>query len=186
MPTVHAFAPVHETPLAGAALRDPIEFLRFEHFRQRVLCELLGKITDDPYGTDAKRRIPWVIKYLTSDLTLHVADEEDDLLPLLSRRCSRSDALGDISGALEYEHVSDEMLRNSIILGLRALVGGRSPVRPLEFIIKAQMFEERMQRHLLWENVTVMPLARRRLTSDDLAQLGRKMARRHERAARLH
>lgn len=179
MATASAFPPVYEAPLDRAALRDPIEYLRFEHFRQRVLCELLGRIVEDPYGAESRRRLPWVLQYLSRELALHVADEEQDLLPLLDQRCDRRDALTDISGALEHEHVSDETLRADIVMALAALAAGRPLERPLEFIVKAQMFEERLRRHLTWENLTLVPLARRRLTPDDLAELGRSMARRH-------
>jgi hemerythrin-like domain-containing protein len=186
MATARALPPVHETPLGETALRDPIEYLRFEHYRQRVLCDLLARIADDPTEPDGAERIAWVLRYLETELALHVADEEKDLLPLLGRRCSGADALPDISGALEQEHVSDEALRVAIIAGLRALAAGQPLERPLDFIVKAQMLEERLRRHLVWENLTLMPLARRRLTGDDLAKLGRRMARRHERAGRPH
>jgi len=180
MATASAFPPIYEAPLDRAALRDPIEYLRFEHFRQRVLCELLGHIADDPYGPDSRRRIPWVLQYLSKELVLHVADEEQDLLPLLGQRCDGADALSDISGALEHEHVSDESLSADIVAGLAALAAGRRLDVPLDFIVKAQMLEERLRRHLTWENLTLMPLARRRLTADDLAELSRNMARRHQ------
>jgi hemerythrin-like domain-containing protein len=186
MATAPAFAPVHETPLDAAALRDPIEYLKFEHFRQRVLCDLLGRIADDPYEADNRRRVAWVLGYLANELALHVADEEQDLLPLLGQRCNRGDALIDISGALEHEHGSDETLKADVIAGLATLATGRLLEKPLEFIVKAQMFEEHLRRHLVWENLTLMPLARRRLTPDDLVELGRNMARRHELGAPVH
>jgi hypothetical protein len=180
MATGPAFPPVHKTPLAGAALSDPIEYLKFEHFRQLVLCELLGRIVDDPYGADTGRRIPWVRRYLMNELALHAADEEQDLLPLLDLRCDDADALTTISEALERDHLSDERLKADVIGDLTALATGRPLDRPLEFIVRALAFEEHLRRHLMWENLTLMPLARRRLTTDDLATLGRNMARRHE------
>ena len=186
MATARLHSPVHETPLDDAALDDPIEYLRFEHYRQRVLCDYLARIADDPTDPDHADRVAWVLTYLETDLVLHVADEEIDLLPLLNRRCNGTDAVADIGGALAHEHVSDEMLRTAVIAGLVALAAGRPLERPLEFIVKAQMLEERLRRHLVWENQTLMPLARRRLTGDDLARLGRRMARRHGRAAPLH
>lgn len=186
MATAPAFPPVHETPLAGAALSDPIEYLRFEHFRQLVLCELLGRIADDPYSADTGRRIPWVRRYLMNELSLHVADEEQDLLPLLDLRCDDGDALPEISGALERDHVSDERLKADVIGGLTTLAAGRPLDRPLDFIVRALAFEEHLRRHLKWENLTLMPLARRRLTTDDLAILGHNMARRHERRGPAH
>ncbi|HEX7008110.1 MAG TPA: hemerythrin domain-containing protein [Alphaproteobacteria bacterium] len=186
MAPMPALAPVHEAPLCDTALRDPIEYLRFEHYRQRVLCDLLARIADDPTAPGNTDRVAWVLHYLETELVLHVADEEQDLLPLLGRRCSGADALPDISGALAQEHVSDEMLRRAVIVGLRALAEGRPLERPLDFIVRAQMLEERLRRHLVWENQTLMPLARRRLTRDDLATLGRRMMRRHRRAEGLH
>jgi hemerythrin-like domain-containing protein len=180
MATASAFPPVHETPLTEATLDDPIEFLRFEHFRQLVLCELLGRIADDPCGADTGRSIPWVRRYLMTELALHAADEEQDLLPLLDRRCDAHDALGDISDALERDHLSDERLKAEIVRDLTALAAGRPLNRPLDFIVRILAFEEHLRRHLMWENATLMPLARRRLTTDDLATLGESMTRRHE------
>jgi hemerythrin-like domain-containing protein len=186
MPTARAFAPVHESPLTGAALQDPIEFLKFEHFRQLVLCELLGRIADDPYGADSRRRIPWVRRYLMNEFTLHAADEEQDLLPLLDLRCNGDDALIEISDVMERDHISEERLKADVIADLTALAAGQPIKRPLEFIVTALAFEEHLRRHLMWENLTLMPLARRRLTAEDLAALGRSVARRHDRFEQLH
>jgi iron-sulfur cluster repair protein YtfE (RIC family) len=181
MATARAYPPVLETPLGAAALSDPLEYLKYEHFRQLVLCELLGRIADDPYSADAAHRIPWVRRYLTDELALHVTDEEQDLMPLLDLRCNGGDALTEISDTLEHDHVSEERLRADVVGELTMLAAGKTLDRPLDFIVKALAFEEHLRRHLMWENLTLMPLARRRLTTGDLATLGRNMARRHER-----
>ena len=44
MATTPTFAPAQAAPLDAAILADPIEFIRFEHYRQRTLSDRLGRI----------------------------------------------------------------------------------------------------------------------------------------------
>ena len=121
-----------------------------------------------------------------NEFALHAADEEHDLLPLLDLRCNGDDALGEIGDVIERDHVSGERLKADVIADLAALATGQPLNRPLEFIVTALAFEEHLRRHHMWENLTLMPLARRRLTAEDLAALGRAMAQRHDRFEALH
>ena len=57
-----------------------------------------------------------------------------------------------------------------------ARAAGRQPADAVEFGHAARAFSVFQRRHLAWENGTVLPLARKRLTAADQADMGRRMA----------
>jgi iron-sulfur cluster repair protein YtfE (RIC family) len=167
------------TTLQAVVYGTPLEALRFEHFKQRLLCDMLGRIVDDLHGRDTVKNAAWVLSYLENDLPLHVSDEAEDLVPLLLEHADTDGAVGEACDALVQEHESDEPLMAEVTAGLERLAGEWPLERPLDFIIRALMFEEKLRRHLAWENATLLPLARRFLGSADISSLRRRMASRH-------
>ncbi len=61
---------------------------------------------------------------------------------------------------------------------LRPIANGGEPADREAFPHDARAFAIFQRRHLGWENGTVLPLARKRLTDADQAELGRRMAAR--------
>ena len=90
-----AFAPAPAAPLDTAILADPIEFIRFEHYRQRTLCDRLRRVAEDLGRPGVAEDAARILDYLSNDLPLHIADETDDLMPLLRERCGRRGGAGD-------------------------------------------------------------------------------------------
>jgi hemerythrin-like domain-containing protein len=160
------------------SFRLPIEFLFDEHDRQRVMCATLELLADDCNGDDAADNAQFVLSYLEHELPLHIADEEEDLFPLLKRRCGSDDDLDYILALLVEEHEVDEDYYLRLLEPLRVIASGGEPADREAFRHEAGAFAIFHRRHLGWENGTVLPLARKRLTDADQAELGRRMAAR--------
>ena len=158
--------------------REPVDYLYAEHFRQRVVCKFLEEIAFDPTARNAARLASIVLAYLEQELPHHVADEEQDLFPRLRGRCGAADNAGRMLDMLSEEHRRDGDLCEAALEGLRALTEGRQPDQGAAFVRAAAAFAETQRRHLAWEDEVVLPLARERLTSEDLVDMGRSMAER--------
>lgn len=161
-------------------LREPIDYLYADHFRQRVVCKLLDDIAYDPCGPDTARLATLAAEYMEWDLPRHVADEEQDLFPLLRARCELRDGIESVLAQLSEEHAKDEGLSSTLLAGLRNLAEGRAPKDQAGFLGAAASFAESQRRHLAWEERLVLPLARKRLRDDDLLKMGRSMAARRD------
>ena len=158
--------------------RNPIEYLFREHDRQRMICATLMLLAHDCTADSAPENAALVLGYLEHDMPLHIADEEEDLFPLLTRRCTPEDDFEELVALLSCEHETDEKHYLALLAPLRAIVNGLRPPDPVQFAADARVFAILQLRHLGWENGTVLPLARRCLTAADKAEMGRKMAER--------
>ncbi len=173
-----ASRPPADAPHRPEVFRHPIEFFLAEHDRQRVVCAALERLANDTAAADARDNAAFVLNHLENDLRLHVADEEEDLFPLLKRRCPPDDELDYVVTLLNEEHGTDEAYHLRLLDPLRAIVEGLQPPDRGAFVHDARAFAIFQRRHLGWENGTVLPLARKRLTDADQAELGRRMAAR--------
>ena len=170
---------------AGALrISDPIEFLYAEHDRQLVICAALDHLAAAPEAPDAQETAEMILDYADSDMPLHLRDEEEDLFPRLLERCEPEDGLENLVDQLEHEHETDSVLYQRFKDALRTLAKGESLDHPEVFRSDAEAFATLQRRHLNWENGTVLPLARQRLTPEDLDEMRVAMAaRRHGTAA---
>lgn len=158
-------------------LRHPLEYIFADHFRQRILCSMLDKIFDaqvyDPILTQAIHR------FLKDDLKYHILDEEENLFPILRQRAEPEDQIDEILDQLSEEHKSDHIDAKQILCELACLLDGTKeyPISS-ETILMVQRFTANERHHLIVENAIVMPLAKVRLTSEDLHQMANDMAKR--------
>ncbi len=157
----------------------PIEALLTEHDRQRIVCAALERLANDLDAGDAQNNAGYVLDYLENELPLHIADEENDLFPLLERRCLPEDQIDEMLALLSAEHAEDDAHREELIEPLRAIAAGSKPPDGISFVRHAHAFATFQRRHLAWENGTILPLARKRLSERDQLELGRKLAARH-------
>ena len=158
-------------------LREPLNFIFADHYRQRVVCTLLEELADAATLNAAKAEE--VVDFLANDMARHVLDEEEDLFPLLRRRCAPEDEIEAILNQLALEHAADERLGRDLVVALGALIAaGTAPrIRPKVRELMLD-FARRQRRHLMVENNIVLPIARTRLLDADLAGLTRRMAAR--------
>jgi len=119
--------------------------------------------------------------FLNSDLPLHIVDEEDDLYPLLKRRCEPDDQIEDVLGRLSDEHASDGRDAIAIVEILtRALDDCNGLASYAESKITIPVFCAGQKRNIAIKNAVILPIARLRLSDEDLKELGRKLATRRE------
>lgn len=159
-------------------LREPIDYIYADHFRQRVVCKFLDDIAFDPAAAAVAGLAAVVLEYLEWDLPRHVEDEERDLFPLLRDHCQPQDNIESLLALLSEEHAKDEDMCASLLAGLGRLAEGIEPQDTPAFLRTASSFAESQRRHLAWEERLLLPLARRRLTADHLTTMGRNMAAR--------
>jgi hemerythrin-like domain-containing protein len=158
--------------------REPIDYLQAEHFRQRTICKFLEDVALEPRGVAAAKQAATVLDYLERDLPRHMADEEDDLFPMLRIRCRPEDNVEGLLHLLHEEHVREQELSAAMIDDLRCLSEGREVKREMDFLRAATALAGAQLRHLSWEDRLVLPLARKRFTPEDMETVGRAMAAR--------
>ena len=139
---------------------DPIEYLYVEHSRQRLACNLLQQqleaVNPDPQVVTSLKL------YLSSDLGLHVVDEEEDLFTLLRTRARREDEIENLLQQLSAEHARDERLSNEMIQALDKMIAGEALSKRSNAYKTIFEFVTAEGRHLALENGALLPIARRR------------------------
>lgn len=169
------FMPIEAIPLD--LLSEPLIWFFAEHYRHRDVCVRLTGLARSVIFDEAALRE--VYRFLDRDLPLHVIDEEDDLFPLLRRRCEPDDQIEKVLGMLSAEHAAD-MSEGAAV---KSLVGaalaeqrGLAGYAHAEATIDA--FCQKQKRHIAVENAVVLPIARHRLNEGDLISLGQRLAAR--------
>jgi hemerythrin-like domain-containing protein len=163
-------------PLPVGLLLEPIEYVFADHFRQRSLCVIIERISEQ---SDVDREmVQSAFDFLVNDFGVHVIDEEEDLFPLLRRRALPEDAIEDILGQLSQEHALDQIDGEHVVGVLRKLLEGKKEACDKTDQDLFKRFACNEKRHLICENAIVLPLARVRLTNEDMRNLGRRMAAR--------
>lgn len=158
-------------------LKEPLDFIFAEHFRHRQMCKMLEYLALSP--TFDGRPISSTDEFIRDELALHVMDEEQDLFPWLRRRCSDEDNIGDILGRLSADHALDQQLATTVRAALAKSMERQAPPSAIEGGAQALLrLAKHEKSHLALENAVVMPLARRRMTADDLQALGLRLAAR--------
>ena len=162
---------------------DPIEFLYGEHERIRRTCEWLWRLAGDRMAPEARDTATSVLAFLEFDLPLHLADEEQDLFPLLRRRSPGHDPrvhdeVVSSLEVLEQEHRDDIEQGRTLLPALRNIAAGIEPRDPQMFVHYVRAFISLQRDHQARENRVVLPAALERLSKDDLSELGSSMAAR--------
>ncbi len=155
---------------------DPFEFIYGEHERIRRCWEQLEHLAADPTTEGAPEVARSILNFIEKALPLHIADEEEDLFPLLKRRSPSNDDIVAMLTLLTNEHRDDIEHGRSLIRTLRSIEGGVAPADLRMFADYVRAFVMLQRRHQAMENNVVMAAAFDRLTPQDIEELGRKMA----------
>ncbi|MEM9470982.1 MAG: hemerythrin domain-containing protein [Pseudomonadota bacterium] len=161
----------------SSQLAEPLDYIFAEHFRQRVLCNMLDEIAEQERPD--RQAIEAVLRFLRVDFAPHMQDEEHDLFPMLRRRAEPEDRIDDVIGQLTQEHAADRLDAKLITEGLAKVLAGKAKTgrsSPLAKLL--HRFAENERNHLTLENAIILPLARIRLTDDDIRNLAHRMASR--------
>ena len=164
--------------LESDSFRQPIDFIRADHERQEVICTWLEACADEEDTQAIAGAAQALLRFFTEDLPRHALDEEEDLFPLLRRRATAEDGIDRILDQLSREHLLDKDLVEFLVEDLEALAEHLRLPHAIRFFNNLKAFAMTQVRHLAWENATVLPLAERRLSSDDMATLAQSLARR--------
>jgi hemerythrin-like domain-containing protein len=162
------------------AFLDPLEFIRDDHFRQLRMCNLMDAFSYRMEVEPINDLAGTLLAFLERDLALHTADEEEDLFPLLRKRCPPEEEIDEVLRQLSREHELDRDLVEFIVADLDALAQGLKVSHPTRLLMNIREFAELQRRHLTWENRVVLPMARQKLTQEDLTRIGRHMAERRQ------
>ena len=157
---------------------DALDFILYEHLRHRVMCNDLDALAEaEIFDVNAVTRLA---EFIRADLSLHIADEEDVFFPMLRRSCLAEDEIGSVLARMNREHAEDrDLSAEARILLLTAATEGR-PMSAVPGAADAlRRFAQNQRRHMMLENAVLIPLARRRLTDEDLKLLGARLAARH-------
>lgn len=159
-------------------LREPLDYIVADHYRQQRLCDALELLTTEPDSPAAPAMAAAIAGYLSDEFPLHIADEEIDLFPRLRARCLQDDDIGGLLDGLRRDHAADTSLARGIVRDIAKFssTGSNSEMPYFERVASTFVMTERG--HLAMESDVVIPLARRRLLPDDLEQIGRAMAAR--------
>lgn len=164
-------------PISPELMATPLDFFFAEHFRHRQLCALIDQLSTATFFDPGP--IAEVVDFLRFEAPIHIIDEEEDLFPLLRRRCLVEDDVEGVLGVLSAEHKADAILGRTVRDYLERCLDTRAaPGASLEGRRDLAAFAAQERRHLALENAVVLPIARQRLTADDLTGLARRLAAR--------
>ncbi|MFP4273610.1 MAG: hemerythrin domain-containing protein [Paracoccaceae bacterium] len=156
-------------------LGNPLDLIHEDHLYEREICATLDHLAETAQPNPGE--VLLARAYLREELPLHLEDEEQDLFPLLLRRCEPDDEIGKIIERLTAEHARTRADAPGVIEALSTLdrVGARI-APPLSERLTG--FAAHARRHLILENALVLPFARLRLKPADLEQIRLRMIRR--------
>lgn len=161
-------------------LADPLNFFFAEHYRHRQLCKAIDDLAAATFFDG--ERISEIVAFLRYEAPVHIIDEEEDLFPLLRRRCLPEDDVEGVLGVLSAEHKVDGVLGVQVRDYLEAcLEQHTAPGADLSRRKDLKAFASQERRHLALENAVVLPIARLRLSDEDLRGLSRRLAARRGR-----
>ena len=168
-----------EGPLPAEAFADPLGLILAAHARQRQLCDQFDALVNEHKIEAVAPLAQQLLDFINGDLARHTEDEERNLFPLLRQRCLPEDGIEHVLDQLSAEHELDQDLVDFMIEDLKTLGGRPHPAQPDPLLDERQgIHRDPAPASLRGRNRTVLPLAHRRLTADDLTALGRAMAER--------
>ncbi|WP_095590954.1 hemerythrin domain-containing protein [Actibacterium ureilyticum] len=156
-------------------MENPLEFIKEDHMHMRSVCESIDHLAQAEVPD--RVQLSRIISFLEHEIGLLIHDEDDDLRELLLKRCLPEDNIASTLDRLKDEHV----LLSGMLPLLKSHLASirddeRAATEPEADDLRE--FADRLRRHLLVENAIILPLARVRLTNDDIVQLRNAMIRR--------
>ena len=164
-------------PTDLALLGTPLEFIHEDHLREREICATLDRIAAAPSPDPGD--VACAAKFLQDELPLHLQDEEEDLFPLLKRRCEPEDEIGKVIDRLLKDHGHAHVDTPAVLVILSGLKQDDSGFGPEERAILGD-YTAHARHHLILENAIILPFARLRLTKSDLETLTLRMGQRRQ------
>jgi len=166
---------IEEVPASLVA--DPLAWFIAHHRRHRQLCRLIEDLAAEAVFDPTRIRL--VLDYLKTEAPLHLLDEEEDLFPMLRARCADMDDVNPVLLQLLAEHRTDGAEAAEILGRLeRCLAVAAAPGGIPETRDALTQYAAHERQHLALENAVILPIARLRLTEEDLHQLSARLGHR--------
>ena len=156
-------------------LVNPLDFIAEDHMREREVCAVIDRIVASAPVEGAE--LEQVLEFLEIQLPQHLADEEIDLFPLMLERCEPEDEIDKVIDKLQSDHGHAIADGPAIV----AIIQGFDKERPNPSQSDCQQmarFADHARRHLILENAVILPIARARLTEEDLNTMKKHMLER--------
>ena len=155
---------------------DPLGVLQACHERMLAQCDILEKlpahIAARGVDDEARSAIRQVVTYFSTSAVHHHADEEQDLFPILNHQSLK---LAEIVYRLRQDHEKLDQLWQTLSAELN------KPATLAEntaFAEHAQAYCAACREHVTVENKELLSIAQHILSSQQLEDIGRAMARR--------
>ena len=156
-------------------LENPLEFLQEDHLRTRIVCAALDRLSEN--DLPAREDIFDVLGYLESELPLFIVDEDTDFDRLLRARAADMPDLLEALDRVSELHTEIAFRSRPVIDLLQLLTKNRTPLTYAQQTC-LQDLAKILRVDMVVENATLLPLAKRLLTDDDLAELRSAMFQR--------
>jgi len=156
-------------------LENPLDFIAEDHMREREVCALIDRIVASASMESAE--LEQVLTFLEDHLPQHLADEEIDLFPLMLKRCDPEDEIDKVIDKLQSDHSHANADAPAIVAIIQSFGKGRAKPSRSDCQQMAD-FAHHSRRHLILENAIILPIARARLTKEDLNTMKRHMQER--------
>lgn len=153
---------------------SPFETMLNQRMVLLGICAMIDRLP--LAGSETLRSVgPALAAYLRQDFPAIVAEEEEGLLPLLRQRLLLGDDLEPAIRQLSDEHRRDTQRALSLAAECDALGEGLDAEDVAGILAALAAFAEQQRRHLAWEEAIILPVARARLTEQDLRAWCRAM-----------
>lgn len=164
---------------------QPLGLLSDCHRRIERFLAILQKVAEESDGKclneEQRRAVETALEYFRTASPRHTADEEESLFPLLqaSDRTEAQPAVR-IVQALQHEHEVANVAHAEVEFWYRRWIdlGTLAPPQTRKLTRLLKLLRDLYQRHIDIEDHEIFPLAGRMLSREQLAQVGRQMARR--------
>ncbi|MGI9482938.1 MAG: hemerythrin domain-containing protein [Hyphomicrobiales bacterium] len=157
-------------------MTDPIAIIERVHKEHAAFCDILEEIADSLPEAVNCDQCASVLVFLRQELPQHHKDEEDGLFALLREKARKDGTLIGHLEQLSWEHSADESTAHEIAETLEKLACGEKADNPNMLGYMLRSFFEGYRRHLHWENTFLLPLARRRLSTEEMEMINAVMA----------
>lgn len=160
-------------------VHDPIAEIERDHSLQLELCDMLEHLADGLPDNSEPSLAKISIIILRNGIPAHTALEGNILFPALRCRCRYEPGLIDLIENLQEGHRADEGFFEEVADELEHFVEqGRSRnAEMLGYMLRGFFISQR--RYIAWENLTIVPAARRLLTDADRCALSAAMEENH-------
>ncbi|MEW9921266.1 hemerythrin domain-containing protein [Marimonas sp. MJW-29] len=141
---------------------NPLDFIAEDHMREREVCALIDRLVD-LVAISAEERAT-ILDFLQEQLPHHLQDEQIDLFPMMLERCDPEEEIDKVIDRLTSDHGHAIADAPAVVALIKAQ--GRELTPEASTVLTE--FARHARRHLVLENAIILPIARTRLTKEDL------------------